>query len=302
MLVQVTSVFLDVVTPVFAIVALGYVLGPRLGLDARTLARTAYYVFVPAFTFHVIAASRVPLGRTVRMAVFAVLVHLAFAATGWAAARALRRPREMAAAYVMIAVFGNVGNFGLALIRFRLGEEALAPATIYFIAILVVAFVVCVGAAGWVRGGGLGAAGSILKTPALLVVPPAVAVSSAGIRVPLLVERMVGLLADAMIPTMLFALGLQLAGIRRFRLTADAAVASAVRLVAAPALAAVAVPLFGLTPLERAAGVLQAGMPVAVLVSIIAMEYEVAPEFVTTTVFFSTLCSLLTLTVLLSVV
>ncbi len=302
MFLHVLSIFLNVVAPVFGIVALGYAVGPRLKLEARTLARVAYYVFVPAFAFHVISTSHVALGRTVRMVAFITLAHLAFAALAWGVARMLGRSREIAAAYVMLAVFGNVGNFGLALIRFRLGEEALAPATIYFIAILVIAFIVCVGAAGWVKGGKLSAVASIFKTPALLVVPPALAVSSTGVEVPLLLSRMVGLLADAMIPTMLLTLGLQLRGVRDLRPSADAVITTGLRLVAAPAIAAAIVPWFGLTGLERAAGILQSGMPVAVLVSIIAIEYEIAPNFVTTTVFFSTLCSLPTLTLLLSLV
>ena len=50
MLAELLSVFLDVVAPVFAIVAIGYLVGPRLGLDAKTLSRAAYYVFVPVLS------------------------------------------------------------------------------------------------------------------------------------------------------------------------------------------------------------------------------------------------------------
>ncbi|GAB6062266.1 AEC family transporter [Deferrisoma palaeochoriense] len=302
MFAHVLGVFLDVVLPVFAIVGLGYALGPRLGLDGRTLARVAYYVFVPAFAFHVISTSRVEIGAVVRMTAYIVLAHLAFAACGFLLARLLRRSREVTAVYVMVAVFGNVGNFGLALIRFRLGDEALAPATIFFIAIMTAAFVVCVAAAGWAKGGGMRALTSVLKTPALWAVPPALLVSSTGLAPPLWVARTTSLLADAMIPTMLFALGLQLAGARDLRPTADAWIASAFRLLAAPALAAVLAVPFGLPRLEYAAGILQSGMPAAVLVSIIAMEYEVEPTLATTTVFVSTLLSLPTLTALLSLV
>ncbi|NOY45470.1 MAG: AEC family transporter [Deltaproteobacteria bacterium] len=302
MLAHVLGVFLDVVLPVFAIVGLGYAVGPRLGLDGRTLARAAYYVFVPAFAFHVISTSRVELAAVVRMTGYIVTAHLAFAACGFALARVLRRSREVTAVYVMVAVFGNVGNFGLALIRFRLGDEALAPATIYFIAIMTAAFVVCVAAAGWAKGGGMTALASVLKTPALWAVPPALAVSAGGLTPPLWLARTTALLADAMIPTMLFALGMQLAGARNLKPSADAWISSAFRLLAAPALAAAMAAPFGLGPVEQAAGILQAGMPAAVLVSIIAMEYEVEPTLATTTVFLSTLLSLPTLTFLLSVV
>lgn len=302
MLGQLPSVFLDVVAPVFAIVALGWALGPRLALEARTVSRAAYYLFVPAFTFDVIARSDVPLGSAARMVAFAVVAHAAFALLGFAVARALRRTPEVTAAYVMLAVFGNVGNFGLALVQFRFGAGALAPATIYYIAILVTSFVVCVGAAAWVRGGGLSAIASVLRTPALWVVPPAMLVAGDVVALPLSISRSVGLLGSAMIPAMLLALGLQLAESGRLRVTPDVFAVTGLRLVAAPLLAAAIVGPFGLGEVERATGVLQAGTPAAILVAIIAVEHGIAPSFVTTAVIFTTLCSLPTLTVLLALV
>lgn len=302
MLGQLPTVFLDVVAPVFAIVALGWALGPRLALEARTVSRAAYYVFVPAFTFDVIARSDVPVGNAARMVAFAVVAHAAFALVGFGVARALRRSPEVTAAYVMLAVFGNVGNFGLALVQFRFGEGALAPATIYYIAILVTSFVVCVGAAAWVRGGHLSAIGSVLRTPALWVVPPAMLVAGGVVGLPLSVSRSVGLLGSAMIPTMLLALGLQLAEAGRLRVTPDVVVVTALRLVAAPLVAAAIVGSFRLGDLERATGILQSGTPAAILVAIIAAEHDIAPPFVTTAVIFSTICSLPTLTVLLALV
>jgi hypothetical protein len=59
---------------------------------------------------------------------------------------------------------------------------------------------------------------------------------------------------------------------------------------------------FGLTGIERGAGVLQASMPVAILASFIALQHDLIPEFVTTTVLFSTLASVVTLTVMLAIV
>jgi predicted permease len=303
MLSQLPSVFFDVVAPVFAIVAIGWALGPRLGLDPKTLSRAAYYVFVPAFTFDVISRSRVPLASAGRMAAYAVATHLAFGALAFLLARLLRRPRDVSAAWVMLSVFGNVGNFGLALVTFRLGDAALAPATIYFIVILVTSFVVCVGVASWTRGASVPAAVvSVFGTPALVVAAPAAVVSATQVELPLFVSRTVGLLGAAMIPMMLFVLGVQLAKTKALRPTTDVVIVSALRLVGAPALAWVLAAPFGLAGVERASGILQAGMPAAILVAIIATEYDVAPGFVTSAVLFSTLLSLPTLTVLLALV
>jgi len=91
------AVFLDVVTPVFGIVSLGYLLGPRLELRPRTLSRVAYYIFVPAFAFHTISNAEVVLEETLRMAAFVVFSCGLFALAGWLVARILRCSREVSA-------------------------------------------------------------------------------------------------------------------------------------------------------------------------------------------------------------
>lgn len=289
-------------TPVFAVVGLGYWLGPALEIDPRSLTRTAYYVLIPAFAFSAIAGANVPLARMAHLAGVVLALNLCFPVLGWAAARLLRRSREVTAAYVMLATFGNIGNFGLALTEFRYGKGAILPATVYFVVSLTVSFVVCVWVAASVRGGSPArAALSVLKTPAILAVGPALLLSGSHVELPLALSRTIGLLSAATIPTMLFALGVQLGHMHRLPLDADVLASAAVRLVVAPALAAVLLLPLGVGHVERAVCVLQAAMPAAVLVGIIATEYEVAPGFVMSSVFWSTVFSVPVLTVLLAI-
>src|SRR5690606_19850863 len=111
--------------------------------------RYAYYILVPAFVFDLMSVADVDVRRTVQMISYITAVHVAVALLGFAVARLLRRSARMVAAYVVVAVFGNVGNFGLPIIEFRLGREGLVAATLYFLAITVVAFVIAVAAANW---------------------------------------------------------------------------------------------------------------------------------------------------------
>jgi predicted permease len=209
----------------------------------------------------------------------------------------LGRSGEIIAATILVAIFGNVGNFGLPIIEFGFGAEALLPATFYFLAIMLVSFVIGVAAANWQKGGSLGAITAVLKTPALIALLPALLVNGTSLTPPLMVDRVVGLLAGAMVPTMLVALGVQLAATQKVVFNRYVLLASGIRLLIAPLLALALAGLFGLTGLERNAGVLQAGMPTAVLASIIALEYDLLPDFVTTTVLFSTIASVITLTI-----
>jgi len=292
-------VFLNVILPVFCIVLLGALLGGRLKLQAQTLTRTAYYVFVPAFIFQSISMADVPLTSVAKMLTFIILTHLlgVFIAAG--IGRVIGCSREMIAAFIMIAAFGNVGNYGLAVIQFRLGDVAVPPATIYFVAISISAFIICVGAAGWAHGGSRGAIWKVLKTPALWATVPAVLVSAGGLEIPLMLNRMIGLLADAMIPVMLFALGLQLLEQGKVHLSRDVLIGSGIRLILTPLLALLVASPFALNPIESSAGVLQSAMPVAIMVAIIAKENDIVPEFVTSVVVVSTLASVVTLSLLM---
>ena len=293
-------VFLNVVTPVFILVVIGYFVGPRLKIDARSLSRTAYFVFIPAFVFNIISEAKIDSELTLQMLSFILVAQIAVALLGFLVGKALRQSREITAAFVLIATFGNVGNFGLPLIVFRLGETARTFATVYFVATVFISFVICVGVASWARSGGVTAVFSVFKTPALIALIPALVFNITDVEVPIFLSRLSGLLGQAMIPVMLITLGVQMGEIPKIKINFNVFAASTVRLIGGPVLALLIVPYFGLEGLERSTGILQAAMPAAVLASIIALEYKLLPEFVTTTVLFSTLYSILTLTVILT--
>ena len=190
-------VFLNVVTPVFILVVIGYFVGPHLKIDARSLSRTAYFVFIPAFVFNIISEAKIDSELALQMLCFILVSQIAVALLGFLVGKALRQSREITAAFVLIATFGNVGNFGLPLIVFRLGETARTFATVYFVATVFISFVICVGVASWVRSGGVTAVFSVFKTPALIALIPALVFNIADVEVPIFLSRLSGLLGQA---------------------------------------------------------------------------------------------------------
>lgn len=303
----IAATFLNVLVPVFALLAVGYFVAPRLGLQSRTLSRFAYYIVAPAFVFSVLGTVHIEAALALRMAAYFTALTLVWALVAFALARALRRDAAMTAAYVLVAVFPNVGNFGIPITQFALGAASLPAATVYFVASTAVSFVIGVSVANAGRGGMDGAPRrsgreivfAVANTPALVALIPALLFSGFGIPVPPPIERPASLLAGALVPTMLVALGAQLAAAGIPRLSLDMLVATAARLVVGPLVGvALALP-FGLAGIERETGLLQSAMPSAVLASIIALENDLLPQFVIATVLFSTLASLATLAVVL---
>ncbi|HMO59379.1 MAG TPA: AEC family transporter [Roseiflexaceae bacterium] len=294
------GIFLNILVPVFTLVGLGTVAGRRLNLETRTLTRFAYYLLTPAFVLDAMSRATIQADLALRMIGYTISVHLACAALAYAVARALGRPSQVIAAYILIAVFGNVGNFGLPIIQFAYGDEARFSAALYFVVNTTIAFVVGVSAANWNSGGKLRAALAVARTPAILAVPPALLINGLSLELPLFASRSIGLLAAALIPTMLIALGVQLAQVGLPRLSSDILLGSAVRLIGGSLLAFALATPFGIGGLERGVGILQASMPAAVLASIIALEYDLLPQFVVATVFVSTLLSVVSLTIILA--
>ncbi len=297
---QLAGIFLNVLAPVFAIVLLGYLVGPPLGLQARTLSRIAYYILAPAFTISTLGSAQISFALAARMFAFILAVQVCCCFAGFAVARALRRPAPVVAAYILIAVFANVGNFGLAVVRFALGESGTVPATIYYVAISTSSFAIGVAAANFVRGGSLTAVLAVAKTPAVVAFLIVMVLNLAGLSLPALVVRPADLLGAAMIGTMLLCLGVQFADTGFPRPNLDMVVASGVRLIAGPAFAAALAIPFGLTGVERGAGIIQAATPAAVFATIIALEHDLLPSFVTATVLLSTVLSLGTMAVVLA--
>ncbi len=296
---ELVPIFIDTLVPVFLIVGAGYMVGPRLEIDARSLARAAYYLFAPAFIFRVLSEANLQADVVFRMVGALAITTLVAGLAALAAGRLFRRPAQVTAALVLVAVYGNVGNFGLPVITFAFGENALPLAGIAFLTVNALAFLIGVTAATWHRKSPLRAVGTALRTPALVVALPAMLVNVGDVTLPLFAERSIGLLADAMIPVMLMTLGIQLAAMGRPTISRDVVIGSGLRLVLAPAVTALLVSMFALEGTAAGVTVVQSAMPAAVFTSIIAIEHDLVPDLVTTTVLLTTLVSALTLTVVL---
>jgi predicted permease len=145
-----------------------------------------------------------------------------------------------------------------------------------------------------------GAISGIVRVPAIYGVAAAAIVLAAGIQVPLAITRPIALLSDAAMPMMILVLGMQLERATVPERPLVVAVAVVISLAIAPIVALGLSSLLGVSGSARQAGVALASMPVAVVTTILALEFDIAPAFVTSAVFLSTLLSPFTLTPLIA--
>ena len=299
-MIHLLGLFANNILPIMLVAGAGFALHRFLQVDPQPLSRVAFYATTPALVFTLLVSTRISPPDILRMMGFATVVVLGVGLISLLSARLLHLSGEAAAAFILASTFMNSGNYGLSLNKFAFGDEALAWASIFYIAGTMLTNSVGVYVATVGRASPWQALLGLARVPSVYAIPLALLVRGAGIELPYAVARPLELLAAAAVPMMILILGMQLArgGLPRERgLLAGTA---ALRLLASPALAWILAPLFGLSPVARQAGILEAAMPTAVLNTVIALEFGVEPAFVTGAVLVSTLLSPLTVTPLIA--
>jgi len=294
------SIFVSDILPVFLIAGAGFLIARRLQASVKTLSHVSFYALTPCLAFKMLATSKMTGPEAGRMVLMAVLVTATMGLLARVAAIPLGLNRAELSAFLLVSMFSNGGNYGLPVVMFAFGAEALAHGTVYFVtsAILTYTFGVLIAAAG--KRSMTRAIAGIARVPAVYGVAAAALVLVTGLSVPAALMRPVGLLSDAALPVMILVLGMQLERATIPDRPWTVVVAVGLSLVAAPIVALALASLLQVSGSARQASVILASMPVAVITTILALEFDVAPVFVTSAVFLSTILSPLTLTPLLA--
>ena len=298
------SLFLSIlasdILPVFWIAGAGFLLARYAAADVKILARVVFYSLLPCLAFRLLVTSNATGPNVIRLMLLAALIMGSMAVIGYATAKALRLDGKLLRAFMMIVMFSNSGNYGLPVVRFAFGADALTYATIFFLTGSVLTYVAGAFFAGSHRSKIAGALEKIWKMPSLYGIAAALIVIAVGRPVPEAIMRPVTLLSEAALPLMILVLGMQLERAVWPAQPGIVVLGVGISLLVAPVVALGLSSLLGISGPARQAAVILSSMPVAVVTTILALEYELAPEFVTSAVFVSTIASPLTLTFLIA--
>src|SRR5579863_3385833 len=259
------SILVSDILPIFAIAGAGFLLARYAGAEVKTLARTVFYSLLPCLAFRLLITSNASGPNVGRLIVLAVLIMLGMGLVGYVAAKWIGLDGKSMRAFLMVVMFSNGGNYGLPVVRFAFGSEALTYATIFFLTGSVTTYVAGAFFAGDRKGKFAGALGKIWRMPSLYGVALALLVLASGRTVPEGVMRPITLLSDAALPVMILVLGMQLERAVWPKRPGIVVLAVAISLLAAPAVALALSSLLGITGTARQAAVILSSMPVAVV-------------------------------------
>lgn len=293
-------IFTNNILPAFLVMGAGVLVDRTLHVDKKQLSRLALYVLSPCLVFDLISKSEVDPGQFGRMIVYAIATTLAMCLVGLAVGHVLRWPTRSVDGLILSIAFTNAGNFGLSVILFTYGQPGLELASVFFVASSFTTHTLATFFANRSNGGGLAALRSVFQLPAPYAFVLALILRLMGWAPHPVIVKPVSLIAGAAVPVLLMLLGLQLSQTRiggRYR---HVSIGVFLRLIVGAGLAAAMAPLFGLQGLACQVGIVEASTPTAVSSALLAIEFDADAEFVTSVIFFSTLLSAITLTVLIS--
>ncbi|MBP1636305.1 MAG: conserved rane protein of unknown function [Acidobacteria bacterium] len=294
------TILLDDLLPIFVVASVGFLLARRLRVDVKSLSRVTFNALAPCLVFSLLVTSTVSSGEFGRLVAFTVLLVAALGLAARVAAIPFHLTRPQLAAFLIVVMFSNAGNYGLSVVLFAFGREVLARAVVYFVTSALLMYTVGTWLASSGHHGGRAALGGLVRVPAVWGLAAAALVVATGVELPRAVSRPIGLLGDAAIPSMLLVLGMQFEKGARPERPALVALASALVLLGSPLIGFLLAPALGLTGPARQAMLVESAMPSAVITTIVALEFDVAPRFVTSVVVVTTLASPLTVSILIA--
>jgi predicted permease len=294
------EIFTNDLLPVFTIAGAGFLLARFTGVQVQAVSRLTFHVLAPALIFNVLVSSTLDVAQSSRMALFYVLVTLSAAVMARIVAIPLRLDRRMLAAFMLVAISSNSGNYGLPVTLLAFGRDALAFASVYFVTSAIFSYTggVLIAASG--RLDIRDAVGRLFRVPPFYAALAALIAMALHVTIPPIVMRPITMLSDAALPLMILVLGMQIERATMPERPLVVAAAVVVSLVLMPLAGIGWAHVVGLQGPALQAGVLQSSMPTAVMATILALEFDAHPQFVTSVVCIATLLSPLTVTLLIA--
>ena len=299
---------LNVLLPIFALILAGY-LCRRTGCMGETAAselnRLVVWLCLPALLFHITATATLD---EIWHPGFIAVISIGSLAVFFATLLYRLRGRSLADASIdgLSAAYANTGYIGIPLCVLVLGDDGLAPALIASLIVVCVLFTVAVVLVevGLQRAGSplrvLGRVTLALAKNPLVVAPLLGGVwNLSGLLQPVAMGRFLELLGDATVPCALVSLGLFLAQPQPAAARGAAGLVL-IKLIVQPALVwGLAMYVFHLPPLWAKAALLLSALPTGTGPFMLAEFYGRDAAVVARAVLWSTLGSLVTLSLCL---
>jgi malate permease and related proteins len=300
---QTGILFSTVLIPILLIVGAGALVQRYHPLDMGTLSKIQIYLFVPVFLFYYVYTSTLGWRDVLGIAGAAMLAQWALGLPLFWFLKKRGVRREALAVILLSATLFNAGNFGVPVAVRAYGEAGGEVQAIILLVANLSLWALGYGLMASMTGrGAKEAIAGYFRLPMFYLMVLAFALRGLNIPLPEPILYAAKLVAQGLVPIALMTLGAQLA--RQARKPRWRAVAPVLflKLLALPAVTAAVVFLMGLWPWPGAMLIVASAGPSAVNTLLLAIEQDGDVELAADCVFWTTLLSAVTVTLVLAVV
>lgn len=302
---MIIQIFITVIFPIFFLIALGVLIERLLKPDLNTLFWLVLNIFLPAMVFLKLVEGCHQGGQLLALIGFNLLHFAVFAPLVWLFF-SLPAYRQMRSVTAMSVMFTNSGIYGLPFLTLAFGAAALNAGLVAVLVQAMLNFTIGLWVADSDRASLRESLKLIARTPIVYAILLGAAACLAGVQLSPALRAPLDLLVSGLVPVSLITLGVQLARSQAFGQIRHISLAVFLRLILSPLLAA---GLFWLWQHLFADGltgqglylIATAGYPTALNVSILGATTREKGELGSQIVFWTTLLSTITLSILIGV-
>lgn len=280
---------------------IGFYLHLKFKLDLSTLAKLNIYFLVPGFIFVKLYSATFGLALFIKVLLFFILLVVLLNFVALIVAKVMNITSGKKTTFANSVMFFNSGNYGVPVndLVFRSDPFAMSIQVIMLTLQNIFLFSYGIFSLRAAKEGKLKAALGYFKMPVLYAMLSGVLLNAWNVAIPEPIWVSANYIADAMIAIALLTLGAQVAKMEFKKGLISVYVSVFIRLIGGPIVALMIITVFRLEGVMAQALFIASAMPTSVNSAVIAEEYKSHPDFAAQTVLFSTVASMLTVTVII---
>lgn len=289
-------ILINIITPIFLQIGVGYYLCKRLSIDTSTLAKVQFYIFIPALLFVKMYESTLDGNLIVSIGLHSFVLFVVLYLFSFIITKLCKLSRDTTSAFINSICFYNSGNYCIPLVQILFNNPGAMSIQLFImmfqnIATNTVGVVNTKSGEKEMRQGLL----EVLKVPMLYAVIAALLLKSLNIKIWTPLWFSLDSLGKGLVPLALVTLGAQLAK-HKFTLSYSSRVycSNFIRLIVSPALAYLLVLLMGIHGEAAQILIISSAAPTAVNAVLLAIQYGREPEYASQVTLTSTLFSAFT--------
>jgi malate permease and related proteins len=284
---------LQVVLPVFAIIALGFIIGKFRKFNVQPLIDLVVYIAAPCLIITSVTSSNISMTDFLTVALSALGIITILALIVFVA---LKKRKSDKTGLFLPVVIGNSGYLGYPIALLAYGVDGLSRAVIFDM--MNSLFLFSIGIYLLQRKNGWKEA---FKIPLIYAVVLGLIFNLFNITIPAVVFKPIEMIGSISIPLALLVLGYKLTEVKLTSFK-TALIASLTRIVGGFLIGLMIVFLFSITGIVRNVILIQAAMPSAIMSMILTAKYKKDANLAASIVFLTTVISVITLPLILWIV